>query len=201
MRYRVVIELISPKQVIGIISSITRRENEPAAFVTLAHGICRPARMDFIVEKGTELGVSSFIFFYSEKSYKPNKNDDSDYRKIHRLERLVQASAKQSLRSLIPSVTFSNSVDSIFSIIKDYDQCYVAAIRPDSKRLAAYLNQVSTVKKFLLLVGPESGLTIEETEQAIKAGFHPVSLGPRRLRTETAGIVFPAILLNLLGEI
>ena len=65
LRYRAVIESISASKVSGIISSTTRKENEPAINLTLAQGICRPAKMDLIVEKGTELGLSSFIFYLS----------------------------------------------------------------------------------------------------------------------------------------
>jgi 16S rRNA (uracil1498-N3)-methyltransferase len=184
-----------------MISSITRLENEPFAQITLAQGLCRPAKMDDIIERGTEIGVVSFCFYYSEKAYSRMMVEPGTARRIIRLERVARAAAKQSKRSLIPSVEPLAPYGDILKMRIEFDLALVAAIDPKARPLGDQLGGAANAKKILLLVGPESGLTDEETESAINAGFLPVSFGPRRLRTETAGIIFPALVLNYLGDL
>lgn len=201
MKYRVVIETIKGQAIKGIVSNITRLENEPFHHVCLAMGICRPAKMDYIVEKGTEIGVSSFEFFYSEKSYAKTKEDLASARKISRLQRIIEAAVKQSKRTLIPQVSKFKTFAEILEISTDFDLALAATIGHNAKPLDDAVDKSRQLKKVIALVGPESGLTDHETEIAIARGFLPISMGTRRLRTETAGIVFPALILNHLGDL
>ena len=200
-KYRSVIQAMDKNSIRAMISSITRLENEPFYHITLAQGICRPAKLDEIVEKGTETGVVSFIFYYSEKAYSQMVEEPSTARKIIRLERVARAAAKQCKRSVIPAIEPLISLNDIIKQRIDYDLALVAAIHPKARPLAEHLTNISNMKKLLLLVGPESGLTDGETEMAIGGGFLPVGFGARRLRTETAGIIFPALVLNILGDL
>ncbi len=201
LKYRVVIDSISGTTVRGLISNVTRLENEPFHNVTLAMGICRPARMDFIVEKGTEIGVSSFIFYYSEKSYLKIKVDSSSVRRISRLKKIVRAAAKQSKRSVIPSVMQFKTFAETLGIKGEFDLSLIAISNRSSRTMEQAVQKSHDLKKLLLLVGPESGFTDDEVSSAIDAGFSPVRLGPRRLRAETAGVLFPILVLNHLGDL
>jgi 16S rRNA (uracil1498-N3)-methyltransferase len=201
LKYRAVIESISGSTVEGLISNVTRLENEPFHNITLAMGICRPAEMDLIVEKGTEIGVSSFAFYYSEKSYARAKEDLSSARKISRLRRVARAAAKQSKRSIIPAMAPFAIYTEIMGLKDAHDQSLIATQRESSKPLESALKKSSDSKKILLLVGPPSGLSNDETRTAVDSGFVPVRLGPRRLRAETAGLVFPAMVLHSLGDL
>lgn len=201
LKYRAVIQSMKGPKVTGIISSTVRLENEPFHHICLAMGICRPAKMDYIVEKGTEIGVSSFLFYYSEKSYSKIKEDLSSVRKISRLRRLITAAVKQSGRSVIPSVGGFKTFTEILALAPDYDISLAATIHAESRPIERILPKSHELKKILLLVGPESGLSDDEIESARSAGFLPVSLGPRRLRAETAGIIFPSLVLDHLGDL
>ena len=201
LKYRVVIESVSGSTIRGLISNVTRLENEPFHNVTLAMGICRPSRMDFIVEKGTEIGVSSFIFYYSEKSYLKIKVDSSSVRRISRLKKIVRAAAKQSKRSVIPSVTQFKTFAETLGIKGEFDLSLMAISNRSSRTMEQAVQKSHDLKKLLLLVGPESGFTDDEISSAIDAGFSPVKLGPRRLRAETAGVLFPTLVLNHLGDL
>ena len=200
-KYRSVIQAIDSKSIRAMISSITRLENEPFAQIMLAQGICRPNKMDDIIERGTEVGVVSFCFYYSEKAYGHMVEEPGTARKIIRLERVARAAAKQCKRSLIPSIEPLMPFAEVLRLRNQYDMAMVAAIDPKARPLGDQIAGSPNVKKILLLVGPESGLTDEETMAAINAGFLPVSFGPRRLRTETAGVIFPALVLSLLGDL
>lgn len=200
-RYRAVIESISGKIVKGIISNITRLENEPYVDITLAMGICRPAKLDEVVEKSTELGVSSFLFYFSEKSYLHNYDESSAGRKKARLKKIARAAAKQSLRSVIPEIQDFVMFKDVIRLSIDYDISLVAESKPGSKSVDETVSPSADTKKVLLLIGPESGLTDDEYDTAVEYGFKPVNLGIRRLRAETAGIIFPALVLNRLGDL
>ena len=180
---------------------VTRLENEPFHNITLAMGICRPSRMDFIVEKGTEIGVASFIFYYSEKSYLKMKGDSSSVRRISRLKKIVRAAAKQSKRSVIPSVMQFKTLAETLGIKGDFDLSLIAISNRSSRTMEQAVQKSHDLKRLFLLVGPESGFTDDEVSSAIDAGFLPVRLGPRRLRAETAGVLFPTLVLNHLGDL
>ncbi len=201
LKYRVVIDSISGTTVKGLISNVTRLENEPFHNITLAMGICRPSKMDFIVEKGTEIGVSSFIFYYSEKSYLKIKVDSSSVRRISRLKKIARAAAKQSKRSVIPPVAQFKTFAETLSIKGAFDRSLIAASNRLSRTIEQTIQKSHDLKRLLLMVGPESGFTDDEILSAIEAGFLPVRLGPRRLRAETAGVLFPTLVLNYLGDL
>ncbi len=200
-KYRAVIDSVSGATVRGIITNITRLENEPFHQITVAMGICRPARMDDIVEKGTENGVYSFQFYYSDKSYSRMKEEPRSDRKITRLKKIARAAAKQSRRSLIPTIHEMIMFNEALKEAGEYDLALFAEAGQGSKPVEAYLGKSPESKKILLLVGPESGLSSDEVISARGAGFKQVSLGPRRLRAETAGMIFPALVLNHLGDL
>ena len=199
LKYRAVLESSDKKSATGIIMNKIRLENEPFYHVTLAQGLCRSNRMDDIVEKGTEVGVSSFVFFYSEKGY--IKDSDEPPKRIRRLDRIARATAKQSKRTLIPSVSDPIPFHQMLRLRNEYDISLVAVFHEDSRPVESFFENTEAIKRILLAVGPESGFSEDETAACIEAGFLPVSLGPRRLRTETAGIVFPALVLNHLGDL
>ncbi|HBC47595.1 MAG TPA: hypothetical protein DEO84_05580 [candidate division Zixibacteria bacterium] len=200
LKYRAVIESIDKTSVTGIIASTSRLENEPFYNVTLAQGICRPNKMDEIVEKGTEVGVSSFIFYYSDKGYS-KQTEESSSRKTSRLVRIARAAAKQSKRSIIPNIAEFVSFVDLLDQRKDYDLALVAHQDASSKPIEHYLEEITAIRKILLLVGPESGFSESEFEACLNAGFMPTGLGPRRLRTETAAMIFPALILHQLGDL
>ena len=185
----------------GIISNVTRLENEPYADITLAMGICRPAKMDEVVERGVELGVSSFLFYFSEKSYLQEYDENSVKRKISRLTRISRAASKQSLRSIVPEIRDFAMFNEVIKFSIDYDISLIAESKSGSDSIEKAVSPAPEIKKLLLLVGPESGLTDDEYNTAVEYGFKPVNLGIRRLRAETAGIILPALVLNRLGDL
>ena len=201
LKYRTVIETISDASVKGIITTVTRLENEPFYHITLAQGMCRPNKMDEIIERGTEIGVSNFMFYFSEKGYSKMKEESSSSRKVSRLSRIARAAAKQSKRSLIPSVGELFTFREILARRKQFDLSMAAVFHQSAKSVDSYLDRASSAKKILLMVGPESGFSSEEEAACLESGFLPVTLGSRRLRTETAGIIFPALVLSYLGDL
>lgn len=165
-----------------ILSTIDRM-NEPAIDLTLGVSLLRnPARFDFLVEKATELGVRAMIPLSCERTIPRSE-------KHHRLEKIALSAMKQCGRCYLPRIkplmTFQEAVEDSeqFSLrFLPHEQLH------SSPSIAAAMAARPGIGRVLILVGPEGGFTEEEVQQAMERGFLPVSLGPRRLRTETAAI-------------
>lgn len=136
-------------------------------------------RLEFAVEKAVELGVSKIMLFRSDHTIKENVRMD-------RLESIAVSAMKQSLRAWLPEITFHTSLKSLLDEM------------PDAEILAAHekvdadeeSHKTNGKDKKLLLVGPEGGFSDDEVNMLRDYGARVVSLGEKRLRTETAAIAF-----------
>jgi 16S rRNA (uracil1498-N3)-methyltransferase len=198
-KYQAEIIEANPNKVQANILITTQNENEPRCKIALACGLCRPAKVDFIVEKGTELGVSKFYFYISEKTLADDIDMKTASKKLQRWQKLALSATKQSMRTVIPEIILSKKYTDMAALGSEYEIAFVAD-------LSAATDPLMTVDKakpssVILLVGPEAGLSEKELHLAYESSFMPVSLGPRRLRAETAAIAFTTIIMTLLGEL
>lgn len=198
-KYRVMIEEVSRDFLQGRILSRTRMENEPDGHVTLAQAICRKERMDFLVEKATEIGVSSVIPIVTQKNLVKVGGASREKAKIDRWRRLAIAAMKQSLRTVLPEIHDVTPFDQLLPQIGNFDLCLIASLDKDAKSVRECEQLKTRPDRVLLIVGPEAGFTDEELSEAVALGAIPVNLGSRRLRTETAGIVFFSLVLHQLA--
>lgn len=172
-----------------------RRWGEPQFRLTLAVALTKKRGFEWVVEKGTEVGVASFLPVVSARSVvRPGEH------KVGRWERIALAAMKQCGRSCLPSVASVRSIDEFFGDRGDYDVKLVAHEKQSGRDLDEALRDVRTPRSGLLLVGPEGGFTEDEVNRAERSGFFSLGLGPRRLRTETAALVGAALILNAMGE-
>ena len=195
-KYRVMIEEVSRDFLQGRILSRTNMENEPGCQVTLAQAICRKERMDFLVEKATEIGVFSIIPIVTDKNLVKVDDASREKAKIERWKRVAIAAMKQSLRTVLPEISDVTPFDQLFPQIHCYDLCLIASLNEGAKNIRECDQLKTRPNRVLLIVGPEAGFTDEELSQAKTQGAIPISLGSRRLRTETAGIVFLSLALH-----
>jgi len=152
--------------------------------VDIAIGIIKTPRFDLAVEKCTELGVRMLIPFRAERSVWRGAGDEGDL-KVERIRRKIAASCKQSGRPYFPGIDRIESFESLVERIPAYAAAYVAdqqspSSGPDLERAGD--------GPVLGIVGPEGGLSREEMERLVAGGAKLLSLGPFRLRTETAAI-------------
>lgn len=194
-KYQAQIIESNSRKVTARILGQTRMDNEPKCKIALACGLCRAAKMDYIVEKGTELGVTEFRFFVSERTYA----DEVGESKVERWNNLAQSAAKQSMRTVIPRIMPTIKFADMLTALGDYNLALIAEIGADSNPEFDGFNEHPD--SAILLVGPESGLSSDEIDKAHKAGFKPYGLGPRRLRAETAAVVFVSVIMSRLGEL
>ncbi|MGB8657491.1 MAG: 16S rRNA (uracil(1498)-N(3))-methyltransferase [Candidatus Zixiibacteriota bacterium] len=200
-RYNVQIEKTSKTSLQGKILSLIRTENEPTCHVTLAQAVCRQERMDFLIEKATEIGVSSVIPILTERSLIRISGIPQAKKKVERWRRIAIAGMKQSLRTVLPEIEPVIKFEELLPQIKSYDLCLIASPNKGSKSIRELRELKRKQKKILLIVGPEAGFTEEELALTEAQGAIPITLGTRRLRTETAGIVFLSLLLHQLGDL
>lgn len=174
--------------------TITKNIGEPAVHLTLAQAVPKGARFDWVVEKATEIGVSAFIPLLSEHSeVQPGSG------KTERWRRLALAAMKQSCRSVWSEVNEPTPFFELCQTIKNFDLAILA--HPTENDILKDLASKAMSQKTLLMVGPEGGFTEEEIEFAQKSGCKLLSLGPRRLRSETAGLVAATKVLAAFGQL
>ncbi len=164
--------------------------------ITLVQGVSRGERMDWTLQKATELGVAAIAPVLTARSVV--RLDDKQVEKKHAHWRgIVIGACEQSGRARVPVVSPATSLRDYFANVrKDGMRLVLSPTAPGS--LAGIASLPSKVD---LLIGPEGGLQDDELVAAEKAGFMPVRLGPRILRTETAAVVALTVLQALWGDL
>lgn len=163
--------------------------NEMPVRITIACGLPKGDKLDFIVQKGTELGMQSIIPYKAERAI-VKWDDKRGSKKIERLRKIAKEAAEQCHRTVIPHVEDPFTLRQLLQIASTYDVRLVAD-EEDAKsgqphRIADRLKNVNPGQTVLVVFGPEGGLSRSEAEAFRTANFLPTSLGPRILRTETA---------------
>lgn len=163
---------------------------EPAVRIVLCQGLLKSARFEWILEKGTELGVSTFAPILCRRSMAGLEEAGSA--KIQRWQRILQEAAEQCGRSLIPTLA---PIRPFMHALNDLPPGALALIpweeehgRSLREAIAAVPTDHEQPLTVVLFIGPEGGLTAEEVKLAQRHGVQPVSLGPRILRAETAAL-------------
>ncbi|MDZ4722404.1 MAG: RsmE family RNA methyltransferase [candidate division Zixibacteria bacterium] len=177
-----------------------RNYGEPNVHLTLAAGLSTGDKFDTVVQKGTELGVSRFIPVLSAKSKVKLTEQDRSVRRQNRLEKVALSAIKQCKRSSCPTISLPLSFGECIASSEPEDFKFIFDASVSKSKTLYDLTFDPCPKRITALVGPESGFLPEEIEKAISAGFIPVTLGSRILRTETAGPAVCALIMYLLGE-
>jgi 16S rRNA (uracil1498-N3)-methyltransferase len=170
-------------------------QTESALFINLGQGISRGDRMDFTLQKATELGVSRLSPLITEKCQVKLKDDRTD-RKVTHWEHILISAAEQSGRTELPSL------DTPISLQKWVTTPFCGLSLVLDPNAADSLKDISQQPTHIrLLIGPESGLTEQEIILAKQNGFQAIRLGPRILRTETAGLAILSAIQSKFGDL
>jgi 16S rRNA (uracil1498-N3)-methyltransferase len=170
-------------------------ERESALDLTLAQGISRGERMDWVMQKATELGVRRIVPVLTERSV-VRLDDRRGERKLQHWRAITVAACEQCGRNRVPEVLPPSS---FFEAIGASDPKMTRLLLSPAASLR--LRDLPRPAAVTLLIGPEGGLADHEEDAAIRAGFEPVQLGPRILRTETAAIAALAALQHDFGDL
>ena len=185
---------ISRKKVICEIINEKKSENESNIKIDIFQGIPKFDKMDLIIQKGTELGVNSFIPVVFKRSVV--KLDEKDFlKKITRWRKIAEVASKQSGRDVIPDVRNIENVKNICNLFKNYDIVLVAYEKENKNTLKNILKSLKNEEiKIAVVIGPEGGIDESEIDLLIENGAEIVTLGKRILRTETVCLAITAII-------
>ncbi|MBU1181892.1 MAG: RsmE family RNA methyltransferase [Pseudomonadota bacterium] len=168
--------------------------------LVVGQSFLKEKKMDDLVRQLTELGVTKWIPFISERSI-PRPDDKRLYAREKRWEKIAKEAAKQCKRVKITGIGKTVPFEDVIAIEKDFDLKIVFWENEknllDPKSLAA---DHDDLKKILVMFGPEGGFSVNEIEKAKERGFITVSIGPRILKAETATICACALMQFLFGD-
>ncbi len=177
-----------------------RPERESPLAVTLAQAVGKGDKMDWIVEKSTELGVACVAPFFSSHTV-PRFAGDKGARRRARWEKIATAAARQSGRTRVPEIREPDGCDAVLARDWQCDARLLFWEDPSGKGLASLREELGSLRSVLVMVGPEGGFSDEEAARAAAQGFHVVGLGRRILRTETAAVAAVCAVQLLWGDL
>ncbi len=187
-------------------------ERESPLAVTLAQAVGKGDKMDRVVEKATELGVNRVVPLVSsrtiprvggERRHRGEEGDRGDRgeRRRERWQKIAAAAARQSGRTRIPEVLAPEGFEALLARDWRCDARLLFRQGPSARRLASLKDEFGSLRSVLVVVGPEGGFSESEAARAAAHGFHTVGLGPRILRTETAGAAAVCAVQLLWGDL
>ena len=177
-----------------------QRQTESDIEITLLQALPEKERFELIIQKATELGITRIVPFKSSRSISL-KEREGKQRKSHRWPDIILRASMQCRRASVPELIRFSSFKKALTYSEGNDLKIILWEKETGKSLKNIFKNAKRCKKISILVGPEGGFTEREVSLALRAGFKPVRLGQRILRTETAAIVSVALIQNLFGDL
>lgn len=161
--------------------------------IIVYQGIPKSQKMDLIVQKLTEIGVSAIVPVRFERCVRIIK--EKEEKENIRWQRIAMEAIKQSKRTVVPQISYSQSISDLESAIKSHDLSILCFENEEKIGIKEILRTMDSKPKTVgLIIGPEGGITDEECRKLIGFGAKSASLGRTILRTETAAIVGAALI-------
>ncbi len=183
----------------GTVLGVAAADTESPLALTLLQGVPKGDRMEAIVRAATELGVTRIVPVVAERSVVRLDPARSEAR-ARRWQRVAREAAKQCGRPVVPEVLAPRPLDEACALVAA-TTVRLCLWEGEAPPLEAVLADVRAPRDAAVLVGPEGGLARAEVDAARELGFRVASLGPRILRTETAGPAIVALLQFRFGDL
>lgn len=168
---------------------------EPNIQITIFQGLPKAEKMEFIIQKCTEIGASEFIPVTMNRCV-VKIDSRTETKKIERWQKIAESAAKQSGRNAIPKVKNVINFQKLCQLVEKYDIVLVAYEKEIENTLRNEINKLNVKDlRIGLVIGPEGGIEEEEITQLKEVGAKVITLGKRILRTETASIYLSSILI------
>ncbi len=199
-QFKVEVMEVKHDKVKGKIVAQQKLETESPVFIWMGQSLIKGNRFDNLVRKAVELGVGSVVPLHTIRSI-PKFKKAEESKKLERWQRISQEASKQSERTKIPEV-YPSILDlkQYFDLVQESDLKFIFWEQEAITSLRDFSKE-SDIKSIAFLVGPEGGWSREEVEQAKCYGFKTVSLGPRKLRADSASLVVLSLLQHIWGDI
>ncbi len=198
--YSASIETFEKDRITASIVEVMDNLTEPPIDVVLFQGIPKSDKMDSIIQKSVELGVRRIFPVITERTVVRFDNAKDMENKTARWRRISLEAAKQCNRGMVPIVERPLKLEKAFEASAEFALRLIPYENEKETSLKQYLRQPVN-GGICFFIGPEGGFSENEIQSARSKGIVPVTLGPRILRTETAGPAVLSILLYELGDI
>lgn len=179
-------------QVVGEITQVTYPKTEAGLRLTLVQGLLKGDKIELILQKCTEIGVSAFVIATTARSV-PRIPKERLASRIERWQSIVREAAEQSGRVRVPEVRQIVPFEEALSLTDG--EGIIAWEREKDRGISPELLEAASANSLTCFIGPEGGFSEEEVQTAMDLGIKPVSLGARILRAETAAVVASTLLI------
>ncbi len=188
---------INDKQIKVKIFENINTKTEANVYVSIFQGLPKADKMELIIQKSVELGVSEITPVAMKRCIvKINQKDEK--KKIQRWQKISEGAAKQSGRNVIPKINNVKNIKNICESFSEYDIVLVAYENEKENKLKQELKKINKSNdniKIAVVIGPEGGIENEEIELLKKSGAKIITLGERILRTETVALNIISIIM------
>lgn len=188
------LDTVNSEKVEGILEQCVQSLREPSIKITLYQALLKSGKFEYVIQKCTEIGVSSFVPIICERCVAQMPGNS----KLQRWAKTAQQAAEQSGRQKIPVVNTPVKYSKACSELNGFS--VLPWENEGSQDIKHLLRWMEKPKRINIFIGPEGGFDPDEISIAIDHGIHCVSLGKRILRSETAGIVTASILMYEFDE-
>ncbi len=195
------ISKINDKHILCDIISSEKSNTEANIEVTIFQGIPKASKMDYIIQKTTELGIVNIIPCEMSRCVSKIENSKDAKKKVIRWQKIAEEAAKQSGRGIVPTVFEPVKFKDAVNMMKDYDLVLAPYECEEQNKLNDILKSKNNVKTVAFMIGPEGGYDLNEIKTLSDSNIPTVTLGKRILRTETAGEAVLAMIMYELGDI
>lgn len=179
-----------------VLEALSQKENttESPISITLFQGLPKGEKMDLIVQKATELGVCEIVPVEMERTI-VKLDQKSAQKKVERWNKIAYEASKQSGRQIVPKVSNLDILKNVIEKFSKYDIVVLPYEKENGQNLKQLLEKNRNIKNVAVVIGPEGGFSDKDLALLDVDNVHSVTLGPRILRTETAGIAVLSMLL------
>lgn len=191
---------ITEESIICRITDSKKNNTEPNIKVTLYQALPKGAKMDYIIQKTTELGIARIVPCSLTRCVVKTDEKDAEKKRL-RWQKIADEAAKQCGRGVIPEVSSVISLKSAVEKMKQDDFAFAAYESEKKQSLKNILIKNKSADTISFMIGPEGGFAPEEAQYLKDSGISLITLGPRILRTETAGEAVLAMIMYELGDI
>lgn len=200
IRYRTEIVEITAKQLIGRILETTTAPARTSPSLILAQALLKGDKMDWVIQKATELGVDRILPIHAIHSVVKLRTDRADHQ-LARWQRIALEAAQQSECWSVPHIDDPATFSQLVTGRDTFSSKIILAERSKGTSLQTIPLPTGLHDTMLLLIGPEGGWSLEELSLALDQGYTAITLGTRILRAETAAIAAISILQARIGEL
>lgn len=198
--YRCVLKTITKEEILAEILEVEESNKELPSRIFLFQGLPKSDKMELIIQKTVELGVYQIIPVETRRCVVKLDKKKAETKK-KRWNAIAESAAKQSNRSIIPEVKDVMSWKEALSYATNCNINFIPyELAQGMEETRALIDGLTLGMDIGVFIGPEGGFDISEVEEAVALGFHPITLGKRILRTETAGLTMLSILMYHLEQ-